>query len=386
MKQHINSENLPEDYYVNHSTRIFQAHSSKGKLKFWEGQVITDGETFCTRTVSWQETTDGYSKKIYSDPKVIAGKNIGKANETTPQQQAISEIESNKERKRDSRYWLLGTDKPEELPLPMLAHEFGKRKKNIVWPAFIQPKLDGCRMLFDGTIGWSRKGKPFIAQVIEHLKVTLPEGIILDGELMLDHNLYTFQDTMKAIKKFRPDHSNQLKFFVYDLIDTNDKDLTFIERVKKLSSIVKNLTNNSIEFVTTDIVKDEDDVYTKHTEYVSQGYEGAIIRNRNAAYKRKDRSADLLKYKHFDDDEFEITGFTEGVAKFTGTIIFECVTEDGKDFTVTPKGSLDSRKEMFNNGKSYIGKKLTVQYQGLSDEGVPRFPVGITVRDSDTQG
>ena len=33
------------------------------------------------------------------------------------------------------------------------------------------------------------------------------------------------------------------------------------------------------------------------------------------------------------------------------------------------------------SGKKYIGKKLTVRFQELTDDKVPRFPVGITFRD-----
>ena len=36
---------------------------------------------------------------------------------------------------------------------------------------------------------------------------------------------------------------------------------------------------------------------------------------------------------------------------------------------------------MFEKGKSYIGKMLTVKYQELTDDGKPRFPVGINIRD-----
>ena len=35
--------------------------------------------------------------------------------------------------------------------------------------------------------------------------------------------------------------------------------------------------------------------------------------------------------------------------------------------------------ENLENGKKYIGKMLTVQYFGLTDEGIPRFPK--TLRD-----
>ena len=39
------------------------------------------------------------------------------------------------------------------------------------------------------------------------------------------------------------------------------------------------------------------------------------------------------------------------------------------------------RKALFKYGRDYIGEMLTVRYQELTDDGVPRFPVGIAIRD-----
>jgi len=36
---------------------------------------------------------------------------------------------------------------------------------------------------------------------------------------------------------------------------------------------------------------------------------------------------------------------------------------------------------LFQNGSNYIGQQLTVRYQELTDDGVPRFPVGIAIRN-----
>ena len=84
------------------------------------------------------------------------------------------------------------------------------------------------------------------------------------------------------------------------------------------------------------------------------------------------------------DDEFEIVDFKEGKGNDKGTIIFKCKTNAGgedKFFEVRPRGTREERKEMFENGKDYIGKKITVKYFELTDENIPRFPVGIAIRD-----
>ena len=67
-----------------------------------------------------------------------------------------------------------------------------------------------------------------------------------------------------------------------------------------------------------------------------------------------------------------------------GAIVFECISEAGK-FDVRPRGSIEKRRKMFKNKQSYVGKMLTVRYQATGDQsqesGIPRFPVGIDVRD-----
>ena len=62
-------------------------------------------------------------------------------------------------------------------------------------------------------------------------------------------------------------------------------------------------------------------------------------------------------------------------------MLWICETPEGKRFTCRPRGTHEERKVWFKNGAAYVGKKLTVRFQELSDGGVPRFPVGIAFRD-----
>ena len=83
----------------------------------------------------------------------------------------------------------------------------------------------------------------------------------------------------------------------------------------------------------------------------------------------------------FQDSEYLITGFTEGDGKEKGMIVFECVTPEGKVFHARPSWTYAERAKAFKKGTSYIGKMLTVKYFELSDDLVPRFPVGLEIRD-----
>jgi DNA ligase-1 len=79
------------------------------------------------------------------------------------------------------------------------------------------------------------------------------------------------------------------------------------------------------------------------------------------------------------DDEFEIVGIEEGRGKLAGHAIFVCRTKEGQEFKAKMKGDTAKLKAYFNNHSLWQGKFLTVQYQNISQYGVPRFPVGLRI-------
>ena len=116
-----------------------------------------------------------------------------------------------------------------------------------------------------------------------------------------------------------------------------------------------------------------------HAQYVAEGYEGIMLRNKEGVYSNA-RSAHLQKYKEFTDMEVEIVGFKEGEGLEEGCIVWLCKLND-KQFACRPRGTREERMELFQNGGKYIGKQLTVRYQEKTDDGLLRFPVGIAIRD-----
>jgi DNA ligase-1 len=127
--------------------------------------------------------------------------------------------------------------------------------------------------------------------------------------------------------------------------------------------------------------KSEEDMKQLHADYVAEGYEGIMLRNRMAKYKVGTRSTDLQKYKEFFDAEYEVVGYKEGEGLEEGCVLWICKTTEGKVFSCRPRGSREERQVMFRNGGKYVGKNLTVRYQEMTDDNMPRFPVGIAFRD-----
>lgn len=364
--------------------------STSGKVKQWSVSVLKLADGTC-----YVETEHGYTngKKQLDQRLIESGKNIGRANETTVYEQACSEARSAYNKKVDEGYCESPSDIPKEsdgMFLPMLAHRYDKHWKKIKYPCLVQPKLDGCRMIAKKEGGkvlmWTRKGKPItlLDNIESQLSKILSEGQAVDGEIYV-HG-WTFQRIISAVKKKRDD-TDLLEYHIYD---APHEALTFEERMPQVNGDSKVFPDycggwqshgSNIVFVETQKSLNKEMFDAQELLFTTEGYEGMMVRNEGSLYKYKHRSFDLQKVKRFVDDEFEIVGGKDGFGRESGLVIFKCKTKSGLEFDVRPRGSQESRREAFDNLAEYIGKSLTVRYQELTDDGVPRFPVGIAVRD-----
>jgi len=320
-------------------------------------------------------------KMIIHESIVKEGKNKGKKNETSIEEQTILEVQRDWDKKRKQGYRMKNEIETNDTIIikPMLAMEF----KNIAkYPIWVQPKLDGVRCLIylkSGNIVFqSRQNtiyEPFI-HLLPELKVLMslmPENTILDGELYT-HGL-GFEKITSMVRRSKTRHPDldKLKYCLYDF--KSDKDVLYKER---MDTLVKAYSQNKcvcVNLIETKVAKNAEDVEKSHDYYTKQGYEGIMLRN-NAIYK-EGRTKDLLKYKKFFDAEFKVVGHHEGNG---GIPIFDCAVGD-KTFGVAMKGDTSSRKERMEHVTDYYGKMLTVKYQELSLDGIHRFPVGICFRD-----
>lgn len=341
---------------------------SKNNTRIWSIKVIqVDDKCFIETRFGTQ------GMKITVNTKEIkSGKNKGKKNETSVLEQAIFDAKSLWKNKKDKGY-SENIDNEKEIS-PMLALDYNKRYKDIIFPCLTQPKLDGCRCIYKNKQLLSRNNKVFSnpVHILEELKNL---NIVLDGELYSSSK--GFQQTVSSIKNDKKICSLDLEYWVFDII--NDK--PFYERYKELQEIIKKGNYKYIKLVDTIVCEEKDNIKYNHSKYIEQGYEGTIIRNSKGKYKTNNRSKDLQKYKDFLDEEFLITGFSEGIGNDKGCIIFVCETKEGKRFTCRPKGTREKRQEMFIEGEKFLNSSITVRFQEYTNEKIPRFPVGITIRN-----
>ena len=244
--------------------------------------------------------------------------------------------------------------------LPMLANKWEERQKYISEPFYVQPKLDGIRLLVSRRGCFSRTGKP--VKGVEYLSSGLREGEYLDGEC------YAPDKTFEEITSIFKTNPKELEFHIFDYFDLERPELTFEERMDCIN-------------VETFSVKKKSEVKGYHDMFVSQGYEGIMIRDAKSVYEVGQRSNYLLKYKTFQTEEYKIIGAKTGHGRDANAVVWVCKTEDGREFTVRPEGTISQREEYYRDHVKYLGKMLTVRFQNLTALNVPRFPVGVVIRD-----
>jgi DNA ligase-1 len=271
----------------------------------------------------------------------------------------------------------------------MLAGSFDKRKDKVVYPVDVQPKLDGVRCLAywdgDSVKLMSRGGKQWNCcdHIIKELEIVLPKDWVLDGELYIHGS--TFQEITKLVKKLRPESVN-VEFHVYDVPragyeQTEIGGSTWSNRKISLELMDEFVDKcKTLVFVESHYATCEEDVYKLQSQFLEDGYEGAIVREFDGEYKFGYRSNKLLKVKNFMDSEYKITDFTTGIGRFEGSIVWMCETKDGQSFKVVPQGTMEERQETYQNADNHIGDMLKVKYFELTDDGIPRFPVGLGIR------
>ena len=356
---------------------------------------------------------------IPSSDTIQVGKNIGKANETTPEEQAILEAKARWIKKKKKNYVEGYNDavkgKVSELIEggydPMLVKTYQKDKKHIIFPCAGQAKADGIRGSFAGQkeCMWSRTRKKIISvpHIPAYLYANAKNFKEMDGELYSHEFKDNFEELKHIVgqKKTPTKDHERMGFYVFDI----PSDKPFRERLKDLETLRKQIayTGSPITVAKTKICNNEEELFAFYEECLANGWEGIIIRNLNAPYEYK-RSFQIQRLKPNEDAEFEIVGAEEGRGKLTGHAgAFICIVGkhndsgilaedlkafltngsqpgDYKFFGAKLKGELSKLKEYFVNIDKYIGKQLTVQFEGYTNKNqVPRFGVGIRVREKE---
>jgi len=250
-----------------------------------------------------------------------------------------------------------------------------------------------------------------------------PEPFIFDGELYanpFESNL-SFQRMTSIIKAPHqyPGETDSIKYYVFDVVDSTRGFLTrFYNRISHMFAdpydkarrsddgdffiipfpdpALGNMQRYVVPVITFPAYHGQGhfetakrfkkSIKTLHDKWVQEvGAEGLIIRrdikdkhSEYIWYEVGKRSHTLLKYKEFDEAEFLIDDVIESEKDYN-TGILVCVTPDGKKFNVRPMGTQSYRRNLLDRREELINSSVTVRHFGLTDEGIPRFPIGKQV-------
>lgn len=319
----------------------------------------------------------------------VEGKNLGRSNETSAEEQASKEIDAKYKKQLKTGYHKNIKDVDKVLYIePILAKSYQDYENDVnfekeEWGA--QNKYNGICCLASINGLYSRKGEKFIS--VPHIEKSLQPffkkypNAVLHGELFNDEYRQQLNEISKLCRKtvhiteedFQ--RSEQLvKYYIYDGYFPDVKLPQETPYKLRKSFIDKEVIGKYkyCELVPTILIKSKQDLDTEFKTRIERGDEGNILRKMDMPYK-SGRSKYLLKYKPIDDDEGLIVDIKEGTGNWAGTGKIITLDWEGKIFDATFKGSYEEGVQFLKDKKKWIGKFVTFIYNGLTGLNTPNY-------------
>lgn len=279
---------------------------------------------------------------------------------------------------------------------PMLAKQYEKVTNQKIfdktWMA--SRKLDGVRCLLyykDGEIHTASRGGEHYDYSIVHIREYQPlldffkehPDVILDGEIF--KRFKSLQQISGAARMEKNVYDcDWLEYWIFDCYvpDASAQDrYSFLinELNHKYGIMVYNNTdlddcNDCVKILEQVSINKWSNMEELHDNYVSEGFEGLVIKDPTKPYKPGGRSNDMIKIKKYKSSEFLVTGYELGL-RGSEDMTFICETKDGIVFKAMPVGDRDVKAEYVENfEEKYKGHIAECTYFNLSDDGVPTQP------------
>lgn len=282
---------------------------------------------------------------------------------------------------------------------PMLA-ETMKDPTKLKFPLMVSPKINGIRLIIRNGYPLTRSLKlvpnRFIRSELSGL-----EG--LDGEVTIGDPKApdTWNNTSTGVMSFEGEPR-----FHYHIFDAPDFPAPFSVRLALAQNRVHKLARPHITLVPHLVCRNLDDVLRHEKDFVSQGYEGLMIRAMDGPYKHGRASVKegyLLKMKRWDDSEAEVTGIeplmhnankviinalglTERSSEQVGLIPLSkvgaliCQDAKGREFKLG-SGFTEAQRVALWQDQTLIGRIVTYKHVGLTPKGLPLFPIFLGFRN-----
>jgi DNA ligase-1 len=373
---------------------MLYSRTSTGAVQTWKVEVQGDKYRFHTGQKGGAIITTEWT--------TCKGKNPGKANQTTPEEQAAKEAKAAMAKKlKSGGYWENESDIDRvRFFAPMLAHKYVdlnddntiKSRRHIDWSkgVWVSPKMDGLRCIINREGAFSRMGNkfasfPHIPRELQQLFIENPD-LVLDGECYAHALKADFDKLISLAKKQKPKAAELTESeanLEYHIFDCPTAPGGYTERYAWLQKMIQRFANNRwIKLCEHKHLFSEAELDAYLTVCIQQGFEGCMMNMPDAAYEADKRSYSILKYKLFMDAEFEIIDVIEGDGNRSG-MMGRCIMKlpKGGTFDCDSKGNRDFFKRLLADKKNVIGKKATVRFQNYTPDGKPRFAKIIAIRD-----
>ena len=394
----------------------------KGKVRAWT--IEHDAVSYWTISGIHPD-----GKMTKTAPTFVEQKNVGKANETSLEQQVELEVKSKIQYQIDHGFTYEIPAEEREFAVS-LADKYVDRleKGKVDFPYIVEPKLDGVRCyikMVDGDIRmFSRNHKEFVAcphivtnEFVQKFFELYPDAI-LDGELYNHELKDDFNKIVSLVKKTKPKYEDLIEsaklvqYHCFDSYYPSEPQLNYWDRKFRIADLIwennlvkhnsfendywNKVRNDNVTIVGIEraphganqpwtwnlrwiigYASNEEEVEGHIKAITSEGYEGIMLK-KDVPYFFG-RSFDMLKYKKFFDKEYRIVDIEEGNGNLVGiAAAVICETEDGQTFKAGVMGTQDYARDLFTNKDLYKGKMATIVYQALTPMkdgkgGVPRF-------------
>ena len=331
--------------------------------------------------------------------------------------QSLLEAKSRYRNKTRGGYYILGQDTDIRQVKVQLASTYrpleGNNSSNVKYfPVAVQAKLDGVRAisLMDGNDVrlFSRGNKEFhhlskLKTQIRSFFDYLPVGSKLDGEGYIHDRSFQQITKIMNVGRSKPyEHEDKANYYIFDLIipETPYEERHAILYEAVIQFLKDGNRADDIYVMNYRLAYSHEDIKTIKNEYEGDGYEGIIIRKivhdengkrvlpagkEKESFYKGGRNNNLLKYKSFFDEEGIVVDIyieTQYVKGEEIELAMFRVEKDGKQFGVRPVGTFEERMKLLEIPRDkIIGKQYTYKFQEKTDDGIPRFPVGIGFRN-----
>jgi DNA ligase-1 len=263
----------------------------------------------------------------------------------------------------------VGAKKPAKAPLSpaMLAKPY----KGILPESYaVEPKIDGVRVIVEvcrqtfGVGMKTRNGNPLPS--IEHLGGWFADTASKHGVFTFDCEAVSgadFYDSVGAIRSSEPAEDA----FLW-LLDLPDDVGTYRER---RALMAKFTYTDSVRLVESFMGISPNDAFRR---FVSQGFEGAMVKDTDAPYSQGKRSNAWLKVKAVDAEDCPIVSVHEGEGRLAGTMGHVVVENNGRLIRVGGGFTDEQRATIWQNRDTVIGSWLEVTFQSRTPDGSMRHP------------